>query len=93
MPSEYYYVTQDIDLDGFHILHKVACVKKPLRRSLIFIGSLYNPLQALTVGKVRFGENVKACYFCCLSHQVKGRRVLRPPLASPQQTPLNSITK
>ncbi|WP_158781095.1 hypothetical protein [Pantoea sp. BAV 3049] len=51
----------------------------PAKNALVFIGSLYNSLQALTVAKVRFGENVKACYFCCLSQPEKhGRRPLQP---------------
>lgn len=63
MPAEYYYVTQCPDA-GFHILHRTGCTRMPAKNSLAFIGSLYNSLQALTIGRVRFGENLKTCYFC-----------------------------
>lgn len=74
MPAEYYYVTKQTDQTNFHLLHRRGCIKLPTPNSLVFIGSLYNSLQALTVAKVRFGENVKTCYFCCLSHPQKKQR-------------------
>lgn len=51
MPAEYYYVTKQTDQTNFHLLHRRGCIKLPTPNSLVFIGSLYNSLQALTVAK------------------------------------------
>lgn len=46
----------------------------PEKNKLVFIGSFYAPLQALTIAKVRFGKQVKACYYCCQLHHDDVRR-------------------
>lgn len=92
MPAEYYYVTQHTDQAGYHLLHRAGCITMPARNSLVFIGSLYNSLQALTVARVRFGDNVKACYFCCLSHHEKGGRFSHP-LPPVQRRPSGRVTE
>lgn len=68
MQAEYYYVTQRPEQMDFHLLHRRGCQKMPGKNKLAFIGSCYAPLQALTVAKARFGNRVKACYFCCQEH-------------------------
>lgn len=65
MQPEYYYVTQQTDKTNNHLLHRAGCVTLPGKETLIFIGSLYNTAQALTVAQMRVGKNVKACYHCC----------------------------
>lgn len=74
MKAEYYYVTQQAEQADFHLLHRRGCEKMPEKNRLVFIGSFYAPLQALTIGKVRFGEQVKPCYYCCqLQHDSDSR--------------------
>ncbi|MEI2265573.1 hypothetical protein [Erwinia sp. CGal63] len=74
MQAEYYYVTQQPEPTDFHLLHRRGCQKMPQKDKLAFIGSFYAPMQALTIARVRFGSQVKACYFCCqVRHERQGR--------------------
>jgi len=68
MQADYYYVTQQREQLDCHLLHRQGCPKMPVKDKLVFIGSLYAPLQAMTIARVRFGQQVKACYFCCQTH-------------------------
>lgn len=74
MQAEYYYVTQQPEQAAFHLLHRQGCQKMPVKNRLTFIGSFYAPMQALTIAKVRFGNQVKACYFCCQAQQERYAR-------------------
>jgi len=74
MQAEYFYVTQYPDHTAFHLLHRRGCQKMPGKSAMTFIGSFYAPLQALTIAKVRFGHQVKACYFCCRAEPERSDR-------------------
>ncbi|WLS79642.1 hypothetical protein Q3V30_03775 [Erwinia pyri] len=69
MTAEYYYVTQRPDKMDFYMLHRAGCPAMPAKETLLFIGSLYDVSQALTVAQMRVGKKVKACYHCCRPRQ------------------------
>ncbi len=59
----YYYVTISTDPDNYHFLHRKGCKRLPGKDELIFIGTLYNLSQALSIARINF-KKVKPCIKC-----------------------------
>ena len=56
----YYYVTIGTDQENYHFLHRKGCKRMPDKDEIIFIGTLYNLSQALSIARINF-KKVKPC--------------------------------
>lgn len=63
----YYYVTINTDPANYHFLHRKGCKRMPDKDDVIFIGTLYNLSQALSIARINF-KKVKPCIKCCIQY-------------------------
>ncbi|EIB99246.1 MULTISPECIES: hypothetical protein [Pantoea] len=63
----YYYVTITTDQENYHFLHRQGCRRMPGKEQMIFIGTLYNLSQALSIARINF-KKVKPCIKCCIRY-------------------------
>lgn len=81
----YYYVTISTDQDNYHALHRQGCRRMPDKEDVIFIGTLYNLSQALSIARINF-KKVKPCIKCCIRYSAPViHESVRPVLHFPQK--------
>lgn len=81
----YYYVTISTDQDNYHFLHRKGCKRLPDKDELIFIGTLYNLSQALSIARINF-KKVKPCIKCCIRYSAPViNESVQPVLHFPQK--------
>ncbi|OQP35703.1 MULTISPECIES: hypothetical protein [Pantoea] len=82
----YYYVTISTDQENYHYLHRKECKRMPDKNDMVFIGTLYNLNQALSIARINF-KKVKPCIKCCIRYSAPViRETVRPVLHFPQKS-------
>jgi len=81
----YYYVTIGTDQENYHFLHRKGCKRMPDKEEVIFIGTLYNLSQALSIARINF-KKVKPCIKCCIRYSAPMiHESVQPVLHFPQK--------
>ena len=83
----YYYVTIGTDQDNYHFLHRKGCKRMPDKEEVIFIGTLYNLSQALSIARINF-KKVKPCIKCCIRYSAPVIHESVQPVAFPAKDDL-----
>ncbi|MBA2814861.1 hypothetical protein [Candidatus Pantoea persica] len=82
----YYYVNISTDQENYHYLHCKECKRMPNKNDMVFIGTLYNLNQALSIARINF-KKVKRFIKCCIRYSAPViRETVRPVLHFPEKS-------